>query len=71
MCDCARAGKGITLGVLLGLLFAFPAIANGEESTVTTREKNAEFPQTTDTDSGVTMSDLMSWVQRFWQSSRR
>ena len=65
MCDCARAGKGITLGVLLGLLVAFPALANGGESTVTIREKNAEFHQTTDTDSGVTTSDMMNWIQRF------
>ena len=65
MCDCARTGKGIILGVLLVLLLVFPVLANGEESTTTTREKNAEFPQTPDTDSGLTMSDVMTWVQRF------
>jgi hypothetical protein len=65
MCDCARAGKGITLGVLLVLLFAFPAIANGEESTATTSEKNSKVQQSTYGDSGVTMSDVMNWIQRF------
>ena len=65
MCDYTRTGKGIILGVLLVLLLVFPVLANGEESTTTTREKNAEFPQTPDTDSGLTMSDVMTWVQRF------
>ena len=65
MCDYTRTGKGIILGVLLGLLFVFPALANGEESTATTREKNSEVQQSTDADSGLTMSDVMTWVQRF------
>ena len=65
MCHYAWTGKGIILGVLLVLLLVIPALANGEESTATTREKNTEFQQTTDADSGLSMSDVMTWVQRF------
>jgi len=43
----------------------FPAITNGEESTAATSEKNSEVHQTPDADSGLTMSDVMTWVQRF------
>ena len=65
MCDYTRTGKGIILGVLLVLLLVFPALANGEESTATTREKNAEVQQSTNEDSSLAMSDVMIWAQRF------
>ena len=65
MFDCARTRNGTIFGVWLILLLVFPAFANGEESPAMTREKNAEFHRPNDTDSGLTMSDVMTWVQRF------
>jgi hypothetical protein len=59
-----HTGKGIILGIMLGLLFILPAIGNGEESTAPTSEKNSEVHQTPKADSGLTMSDVMSWVRR-------
>jgi hypothetical protein len=65
MFDCGYAGKGIFVGVFLAALLVFPVKGNGEESTATPSEKNAEVHQTPDADSGLTMSDVMTWVQRF------
>jgi len=63
--DCGYVGKGIIVGLFLATLLVFPVKGNGEESTATTSEKNSEFHKTTDEDSGLTMSDVMNWVQRF------
>jgi gas vesicle protein len=63
--DCGYARKGIIVGVFLAALLVFPVKGNGEESTATTSEKNSEVQQSTDEDSGLTMSDVMTWVQRF------
>ena len=63
--DCGYGGKGIIGGVFLAALLVFPVKGNGEESTVTTSEKNSEVQQSTNEDSGLTMSDVMNWVQRF------
>ena len=63
--DCGYAGKGIIVGVFLAALLVFPVKGNGEESTATISEKNSEVQQSTDADSGLTMSDVMSWVRRF------
>ena len=63
--NCGQAGKGIFVGVFLAALLVFPVKGNGEESTATTSEKNAEDKQSTDEDSGVTTSDVMNWIQRF------
>jgi gas vesicle protein len=63
--DCGYAGKGIIVGVFLAALLVFPVKGNGEESTATISEKNSEGQQSTDEDSGLTMSDVMTWVQRF------
>ena len=65
MFDCDYAGKGVIVGVFLAALLAFPFKGNGEESTATTSEKNAEVQQSTDEDSGLTTSDVMNWIQRF------
>ena len=65
MFDYGYAGKGIIVGVFLTTLLVFPVKGNGEESTATTSEKNSEVQQSTDADSGLTMSDVMTWVQRF------
>ena len=65
MLNCGQAGKGIFVGVFLAALLVFPVKGNGEESTATTSEKNAEDKQSTDEDSGVTTSDVMNWIQRF------
>jgi len=63
--DCGYVGKGIIVGLFLAALLVFPVKGNGEESNATTSEKNSEFHKTTDEDSGLTMSDVMNWVQRF------
>ena len=63
--DYGYAGKGIIVGVFLATLLVFPVKGNGEESTATTSEKNSEVQQSTDADSGLTMSDVMTWAQRF------
>jgi hypothetical protein len=63
--DCGYARKGIIVGVFLAALLVFPVKGNGEESTATTSEKNSEVQQSTDEDSGLTMSDVMTCVQRF------
>ena len=65
MVNCGHARKGIFVGVFLAALVAFPVKGNGEESTATTSEKNSDVQQSTDGGSGVTTSDVMSWVQRF------
>ncbi len=65
MFDCGYAEKGIIVGVFLAALLVFPVKGNGEESTATTSEKNSEVQQSTDEDSGLTMSDVMIWAQRF------
>ena len=49
----------------MATLLVFPVKGNGEESTATTSEKNSEVQQSTDANSGLTMSDVMTWVQRF------
>jgi hypothetical protein len=54
--------KIILVGMILFLMM--PAITNGEEST-TTKAKASESTKTTDTDSEVTFSSVMKWVQRF------
>jgi hypothetical protein len=63
--DCGYAGKGIIVGVFLVALMVFPVITNGADSTSISSEKNSEVQQSTDEDSGLTMSDVMTWVQRF------
>ena len=65
MLDCGYAGKGMIVGVFLAALLVFPVKGNGEESTATTSEKNSEAHQSTDQDSGLTMSDVTTWAQRF------
>ena len=65
MFDCGYAGKGILVGVSLAALLVFPVKGNGEESTATTSEKNSEVQQSTNEDSGLTMSDVMIWARRF------
>ncbi len=65
MFDCGYARKGIIVGVFLAALLVFPVITNGEGSTSISSEKNSEVQQSTDEDSGLTMSDVMTWVRRF------
>jgi hypothetical protein len=63
--DYGHMGKVRIRGILLVLLLVCPASANAEESTTTTGEKNSGVHQTTKTDSSLTFSDVMKWVQRF------
>ena len=65
MFDYGYVGKGSIVGVFLVALLGFPVITNGEDSTSFPSEKNSKVHQTTDADSGLTMSDVMGWVQRF------
>ncbi len=65
MFDCGYARKGIIVGVFLAALLVFPVITNGEGSTSISSEKHSEVQQSTDEDSGLTMSDVMTWVRRF------
>lgn len=57
--------KGMIVGAFLIAQVAFPVKGHSEEATPKTSEKNAEGQQSTDQDSGFTMSDVTTWAQRF------
>ncbi len=56
--------RGIILAALVTCM-CFPLVAHGEESKVSEKERKAEVRKDSQTDSGVTFSDVMGWAQRF------